>query len=107
MKDPTQDLGTIQALLDRLNTFRLPRALELKNRVDAGEKLGDHDVAFLERVFADAKQIGPLVARHPEYRSLIDKLIALYGDITAKALENEQRSEPAKTGNRQPDAGND
>ena len=90
MKESTTDQGTIQVLLDRLNNFRLPRALELKARVDAGEKLDDHDIAFLSRVFEDANQARGLAARHPELKSLIDKLAGLYSHITTKALENEQ-----------------
>lgn len=92
MNHPSQDLGTIQALLDRLNHFRLPRALELKKRVDAGETLSDHDIAFLERVFEDANQARDLVERHPEFKSLTDKLVNLYSHITSKALENEQKT---------------
>jgi hypothetical protein len=90
LKDQTADDGTIQALLDRLNNWRLPRALELKERVDRGEKLGDHDIAFLERVFADANQARALAARHKELQPLINKLVGLYSHITSKALENEQ-----------------
>ena len=91
MKESSQDLGTIQTLLDRLNNFRLPRALALKERVDAGGKLDDHDLAFLQRVFEDSQQVQALVARHPEYKSLTDRLISLYSHITSKALENEQQ----------------
>ena len=91
MKKADQELGTIQALLDRLNNFRLPRALELKKRVDAGGKRDDHDIAFLERVFEDSSQAQKLVARHPEFKSLTDRLIGLYSHITTKALENEQK----------------
>jgi hypothetical protein len=31
------------------------------------------------------------VAKHPEYKSLVDKLASLYADITRKGLENEQK----------------
>lgn len=92
MKDPTDGSGTIQALLDRLNNWRLPRALALKEKVDRGEKLDDNDTAFLKRVFEDSSQAKKLVAGHPELKPLYDKVVALYSHITQKALENEQKS---------------
>lgn len=91
MKSDIEDQGTIQVLLDRLNNFRLPRALDLKERVDAGEKLGDHDIAFLKRVMADSNQAQSLASRHPEFKPLVDKMTVLYSHITSKALENEQK----------------
>jgi hypothetical protein len=92
MKDPTGGMGTIQALLDRLNNFRMPRALALKERVDRGEKLDDHDIAFLGRVMEDSAQAQALAAKHPEFQPLLNKLTKLYSDITRKALENEQKN---------------
>ena len=38
----------------------------------------------------EAQQVEPLLARHPEYQSLASRLVSLYGEITRKALENEQ-----------------
>ena len=92
MKDPTGGDGTVQALLDRLTQWRLPRALALKDRVDKGEKLTDNDMQFLHSVFEDANHAKPLMARHPELQPLVNKLVGLYSHITEKALENEQKA---------------
>ena len=92
MKDPTGDAGTIQVLLERLNTQRLPRALRMRDKVDRGEKLDDYDLRFLNQVFADAGQAQALISKHPEFQPLASKLIDLYNHITKKALENEQKA---------------
>ena len=46
---------------------------------------------FLEEVKKDAPQVQGLVAKHPEYKSLVDKLAALYEEIARKGLANEQK----------------
>jgi hypothetical protein len=92
MVDSSSDAGTIQVLLERLNTQRLPRALEIKKKVDGGERLDDFDVQFLKAVLEDSRDVEGLAARHPEYKSLIGQLMGLYNEITRIALENEQKS---------------
>lgn len=87
----SKEAGTIQVLLKRLNDIRLPRALELKKKVERGEKLDSYDLEFLETVLADATSAQGLVAKHPEFKSLVSKLTGLYSEITTQGLENEQK----------------
>jgi len=93
MSNDTEDTGMIEALLQRLNDFRLPRLLELKERVDRGETMSEYDIEFLEGVLEDAHRAGPLSDRHKELQPLAVKMTALYHEITAKALENETKSQ--------------
>ena len=87
----TNDEGTVIALLERFRLQRLPAALEIKSRVDAGETLTDHDVEFLEQVFQDVRDVQPLLQRHPELGKLAGQVASLYKEITDKALANQQR----------------
>jgi hypothetical protein len=71
MKDPSHGEGTIQALLDRLNNWRLPRAVAMKDRVDRGEKLDENDLKFLEGVFEASNEGRPMLAHHPDSPPLV------------------------------------
>jgi len=90
MDQESKDEGVILALLQRFNTQRLPRLLSLKDKVDKGEVLNEHDIEYLSSVFSDAKITEPYLLRHPEYNDLIARVIHLYKEIMDKALENEQ-----------------
>ncbi|MGI9284695.1 MAG: hypothetical protein ACR2P1_04850 [Pseudomonadales bacterium] len=91
MTNSDEDDGTIAVVMERLHKYRLPRALDLKERVDRGELLSDIEIEFLKRVFADANTVMPIVDRHPEYQDLAARVIDLYYEITNKALENEKK----------------
>ena len=54
MSEISEDTGVIVALMERFNEQRLPKALALKARVEQGECLSEHDIAFLDEVFRDA-----------------------------------------------------
>jgi hypothetical protein len=90
MSDQTDDAGTIQALLERLVKFRLPRTVALKKRIDGGERLTDADIAFLKNALEDAHDALRFVSRNPEFQVLGSQIIQLYDDIIRKATENEK-----------------
>lgn len=92
MTEATKEEGVVQVLLERFEKFRLPRALDIKARVDAGETLTENDIAFLERVMGDAEAIRRYVDKRPDMQQLYTRAVSLYQDITKKALENEQKS---------------
>lgn len=92
MLDSEHEDGTIQVLLDRLTQFRLPRAIALKDRIDAGGLLEDSDIEFLKRVLEDAASAKSLIKNHPELHELSARLSSLYSDIITTAMKNEQQS---------------
>lgn len=90
MSESDNEDGVAVVLLNRLTEFRLPRALEIKENVDAGEQLTESEIDFLERVFEDAVSQQSKWDDHPELAEIISKMAALYNEITEKALENEK-----------------
>lgn len=85
-----KETGILAVLMERLEKQRLPRILSLKEKVDGGTPLDDRDLDFLEKVMKDAKKAIPFIDKHPEYQLLATKLMALYNEITEKALELEK-----------------
>lgn len=85
--------GTAYVLLMRLHNERLPRAMELKEKVDRGERLTDYDKEYLKRVLSEAGGVRRAANMVPEYRDLVKKMQSLYDEITSKALVNEQKPE--------------
>ena len=92
MSQESKDKGVILALLERFNKYRLPRALEMKKKVDGGELLNDEDLNHLEEVFADAGEIKQLLDRNPEYLEVYTRAISLWQEIINKDYKNRQES---------------
>ncbi len=63
------ELGKIETVLDRLVKFRLPRIMDIKQRVDAGETLNEFEIVFLEEALEDAERNKQFVDHHPEFQN--------------------------------------
>ena len=93
MTESTKDAGMIQVLVDQLEKQELPRALSIKDKVDAGEVLDEFDIEFLEKMLKDADTIKPLLDRHPEWQPLAARMMGLYKEVTGKALDNQKAAD--------------
>ena len=92
MSEGPKDTGLAIVLLERLEKQRLPLLLDMKDKVDRGERLEDFELRLLEEMLSDAHQVEPLLERHPEYQDLAARVVHLYKEITEKALANEKGS---------------
>ena len=92
MTEWSKEEGVAYALLERFEKFRLPRALEIKERIDSGERLTDADLDFLQHVMKDAEDVRRYVEKVPQVQGLYGRAVNLYQEITKKALENEKKS---------------
>ena len=90
MTDETKDLGMAITLLERLTKDTLPKAFEIKARLDRGERLEHWDIEFLKELFKHAEQVKPLVDRNPEFQEVYAQVVQLYKEITERALVNEK-----------------
>ncbi len=91
-----EDEIVIAALIKRFTEQRLPRAMDLKRKVEEGKKLENTEVDFLNTVLNDAKYVLRYSDKYPQYQELVTKGIQLYTEITEKALENEKKLKPKK-----------
>jgi hypothetical protein len=85
------DPGVLSAVMERFQKQRLPRILDIKERVDEGGTLNDLDIAFLEEVFEDTRQYKGFVDQNSEFQDLYTRVVHLYEQITDRALENEKQ----------------
>ena len=92
MNDKEHDRGVIMVLMERLEKQRLPRARELKAKVDAGECLNNLDMEFIQEVIQSSGDVEGLLKRHPEYGDIAARALNLYNEIMDKALQNEKAS---------------
>ena len=83
--------GISEVLIERFERERFPRMLNIKEHVDNGFTLEEVELEFLQRVLNDAQKNYSIVNSIPDCRDLFARVIHLYHDITARALENEEK----------------
>jgi hypothetical protein len=91
MTKQEKETGVEQALLAKLEQQVLPKTLGIQRRVDAGEKLTDSDIDFLDSVLKGLSRDKAKVENDPKWNTLYTRLIGLYNQITRKALDNEPK----------------
>lgn len=90
MTDETKDLGVAIVVLNKFTEETLPKALEVKERLDRGERLDHWDIEFLKKLYERAEEIKPMIDRHPEYQQVYAQAVHLYKVISDQALANEK-----------------
>lgn len=90
MEHTEKEKGVAQVLLQRLVDQRIPRLLEMKARVEAGELLSAFDIQYLDSALEDANHNHPFTIHFPEYSDIVGRVAQLYEQIASKALENER-----------------
>lgn len=93
MSNDIKDKIILEALLERFEKQRLPRLLDIKKKVELGNKLDKYELEFLEEVFSDAqKNEHYMKISDDQLKEIIMKALSLYKEITNKALENELKN---------------
>ena len=91
MTELSENEGILLALLERLEKTRLPRALEIKERVDQGSVLSVSEMDFLKRIISDAQEYQHYIDQRPDLQALFTRGVSLYFEIVQKAVENEKK----------------
>lgn len=94
MTDDSKDMGVAITLLERFTKQTLPKAYEMKKRVDSGERLDQWDIDFLHQLAGRAEEIKPLVERNPQYQEMYAQAVHLFKEIIGQALVNEKGTTP-------------
>lgn len=86
------DTGIMLVILQCFERQRLPRVIEIKQRLDLGYLLNEFEIECISEALHETRSLLPYLDRHPEYMPLASRVIHYYKEITDEALANEQLS---------------
>jgi len=87
MTESAKEAGIIAVLLEGLETQRLPRALELKEKLDKEEQLSDRDTEYLQQVLEDVERAKPFIDVQAEFHAFYARGVKRYEEIMATTLD--------------------
>jgi hypothetical protein len=91
-----KELCVITMLLKRLEEDSIPTVLDMRRKVDRGERLTDAEIEYLERILSDAETFGlsRLLEHHPDYSRLVGAFFSLCGQVIESDLRGEEKGRP-------------
>ncbi len=82
----------LEVIIERFEKQRLPRLLDIKAKLEQGNKLSHYDLEFLEEVLKDTQNNEHYVRNADDDTKLIFmKAVSLYKEITEEAIINESK----------------
>jgi hypothetical protein len=81
--------GVLLIAMRRFREVHLPRAEDMRDRVDRGECLTDADLAYLRQTFGECRAVGWHAADMPDWQEICVRVVALYRSLMERAVENE------------------
>ncbi len=92
MDHKIKDEAVLETLIERFDKYRLPRLMDIRDKVNQGGVLSEYDIEFLEQAFKDSRQNKHYIeAADDEIKAIMMKILTIYKEITEKALQNEQK----------------
>ena len=85
----TKNDALIEVVLERFVNTRIPRILDIKEKVDKGELLSEIDIIFFTQVLKDTRDNQHLLKDNEDLKQVFARAMHLYKEITELALENE------------------
>lgn len=69
-----------------------PRLLDIKKRVDRGDKLDEADIRFLSQITHYSKQSKLLEVQSPKWKNFYSDVLQVYEEVINKLMDNVEKA---------------